>query len=437
MFKRWLFLLLVGGLCFRTSVSEARPAPLPFDFKGRLLVALSDADMVASAYANDKLGSAEGADALSVVRLNAASRRASLATVPISDSVTGPPTSVVVTPDGKYAIVIEVRGKRQPRAAPKMSALPLGHAIYVVSLVHPDQPRIVQHLRTFAQPYSASINSQGSLLAVSFGPLGASKKTPLAFYRFKNGRLSAPLTPSIPGWSSDSYLADIEFHPHKNVLALLRFSKATLSFVEVTSTKAGLKLSPWGNAVDVDKSPFLVRFSPDGRCALINGTKVPGTTRGSVSCVRLETSHSSDGSPQHKLVSRAQTGVIPEGLTVSPDGRWVVTVNLERSWEPLNSPSQGFFSSLTLMRLEPTTGTLQRVGDFPFDGVLPESAVFDNSSRFLAVTQFDYFDQTRKGGAITFWRLAGDKLDPKRAELVKLNTTIPVARGPHTIVLVR
>ena len=230
---------------------------------------------------------------------------------------------------------------------------------------------------------------------------------------------------------------DVEFHPRKNLLALLNFSQKKLSFVQVSSEGAGLRLSPWGNSVKVDKGPFLVRFSPDGRYALANGSDVAGSPRGSVLSVKLDAQRAPDGSPRHVLVARAATGVIPEGLAISPDGRWVVTTNLERSWTPFNDARQGFFSSLTLLRFDAKTGLLDRVGDFAFDGVLPETVVFDNSSRFLAVTQFDFFDPKRTGGAITFWRIAGDYAEPKRTELVKMDTSIPVARGAHSMVIVR
>ena len=94
-------------------------------------------------------------------------------------------------------------------------------------------------------------------------------------------------------------------------------------------------------------------------------------------------------------------------------------------------------SSLPLLRLDPETGLLDRVNDFAFDGVLPEAAIFDNSSRYLAVTNFDYFDPKRTGGSIDFWRIAGDRFDPKRTELVKMDFSIPVTRGAHSMAIVR
>lgn len=158
--------------------------------------------------------------------------------------------------------------------------------------------------------------------------------------------------------------------------------------------------------------------------------------RGSVSSIALDQTDRG-GDAKHALVSRAMTGVMPVGLAITPDGRWVVTANLERSTPGNESPSQGFFSSLTLLRFDAKQGRLERVGDYPQDAVLPEGIVFDNSSRFIAVTTFDHIDDRRVGGAVEFWRLSGDHADPSRVGLVKTNVSVPVARGAHSISIAR
>ncbi len=44
------------------------------------------------------------------------------------------------------------------------------------------------------------------------------------------------------------------------------------------------------------------------------------------------------GEVRHAMVSTIKTGVSPEGLAVSPGGKWVVATNLERSYLPYNAP---------------------------------------------------------------------------------------------------
>lgn len=434
----------VVGLFDSIAAQERQMVP-PFDFKGRFLVSVSDADMLPSAYIDGKLGAVDGADALSVIRLDRPGRELKAVEIPVSNSVTGPPAVIAATPDGKYAVVIETRAART-KTDIKLSDLKPGRAIFVVDLSDADQPKIVQRVEGFEQPLSISINFDGSLVAVSYDPGGAGKTTPLAIYRFAGGRLSAPVAPQIPGWMAGDELIDLEFHPKENTLALLNVNRAAISFVRVAEAGGQINISGWGNPVSVEKGPFLVRFTPDGRHVLTNSSYAPidgvsllpsAGLRGSVQSVRLNASATADGSPVHQLASRAATSSVPEGMSISPDGRYVVTTNLEQSAFALDDPKQGFFSSLTLLKLDQATGLLECAGDFAFDGVLPEMAVFDNSSRFLAVTNFTFFDPRRKGGSIDFWRIAGDHADPKRVELIKMDYSIPVTRGAHSMIIVR
>lgn len=185
-----------------TTVAQVRSPAAPFDFQGRFLVSVSDADMMPSAYIDDKLGPVDGADALSIIRLDRAGRELRAIETTVSNSVTGPPAALAVTPDGRYAIAIETRGSRPAKADPRLSDLALGRTISVVDLSDLDQPRVVQRVQGGEQPLSVSINAQGSLVAVSFDPNGAGKTTPIAIYRFSNGKLSAPATPQIPNWNT-------------------------------------------------------------------------------------------------------------------------------------------------------------------------------------------------------------------------------------------
>lgn len=445
MARTWIALAL--AVSTNTVLAQSPPPRFaPLDFQGRALVVVSDADMLASAYVDGRLGPIAGSDALSVIALGRHPRDLSAAAVPVSNSVAGPPVAVAVTPDGRYAIVVETFAPRPPgKVDAKFAELRFGNRIQVIDLSDFARPSVVQTLEGPVRPDSVSISPDGSTVAVALNPNGEGACTPLVLYPFRAGRLGAPVAPSIPGWRLGERLIHAEFHPTQPVLALLNETQAELSFVQVTGEGANQALQPWGNTVRIEKAPYMVRFTPDGRHAIVNalywGADVQGTwneaPRGSVVSVRIDARKAPDGSAVHALVSRAMTGVSPEGLAVSPDGTLVATTNLERSYLPLDDPRQTFFSSITLLRLDPRTGTLTRIADYAHDGILPEAAVFDASSRFLAVATFDQFDDRRGGGAVDFWRIARDALDPERLELVKTGYSIPVARGAHSMLLVR
>lgn len=434
-----LLLALAGTPLAAQSVP---PAGAPPRFAGRALISVSDADMVSSAYDDDDLGPPVGPDMLSVIRLDRPGGDYRAVEVAASNSVTGPPSSVAVTPDGRFAVVIETRGARA--GATKLRDLTPGRTITLVDLSRPDTPRVVQRLDGFTGPQAVAIDPTGALVAIAHRAQPG--VPPLSLHRLVNGRLSTAVAPVIPGWSAESSLIGIAFHPSRPVLALVDIARHTLSFVAYARTSSGqLGLSTWGNDVPVERNPYIVRFTPDGRHTLVNGTYAAygynlnpnAAPRGSVQSIRVAAAMDASGVPQHRFVARAETGAVPEGLEVSPNGRFVVTANLERSTPKPGSPQMARYGSMSLIRLDPDTGMLKRVGEFAFDGALPEMAVFDNASRFVAVTVFNQFDEPSAKGSIDFWRIETDPFDTERTELVKTRSSIPVTRGAHSLVVVR
>ncbi|MEM9736896.1 MAG: hypothetical protein AAF908_09865, partial [Pseudomonadota bacterium] len=85
---------------------------------------------------------------------------------------------------------------------------------------------------------------------------------------------------------------------------------------------------------------------------------------------------------------------------------------------------------LTLIRIDPETGRLTTIGTYAFDGILPEAAVWDASSSFVAVVNYDQLDLEREGGSIDFWKL----VTAPSPILVKLRRSFPTPHGPHSIV---
>lgn len=431
----------LGAIADLPSQGLAQNAGPTTPFQGRALLALSDADMKASAYIDGKLGSEAGPDMLSVIGLGVPPKEMRATAVPVSNSVAGPPQSLAVSPDGTFAIAVETWGPRPPnKPDATMKELAPGHEITVIDLTDLARPRVVERVRSFEHPLSVSIDRTGTLVAVAFGLPVRDGQPALALFRFKDGHLSAPIVPRIPNFAAQDVLISAQFHPKADELALVYSTHPRLALMRYDGATVVPELSLWGNEVGLDHQPFLVRFTPDGRFAVVNdmfyGADV-ADANGSLISVAIARSTQPDGTPVHKIVSHLQAENDPEGLAISPDGAWVVTTNLEHSPEPSGSEMQGFFSSITLYSLASESGRLAKVGVFPFDGVLPEAAEFDNSSRMLAVANFDCFDCSPGRGAIDFWRLSRDAANPGRVLLIRGNDSIPVARGPQSMAIVR
>lgn len=439
-----LFLSTSLAASASAQVAGSRDARGPMDFKGRFLVSAQDADMVASAYVNGLLGPREGRDTLAVIPLEGDPRGWRAQEVFASNSVGGPPAVVDLSPDGRYAVVIETWTERpQTDEVHRFSDLAFGNRLTVVDLSDPASPRTVQEIEGPARPEAVRFSPDGSLLAVSYHPAGGGKDAPLALYRFADGRLGEMVRPEIDGWDTSQRLIDLDWHPAEPILALVDGTGgATLRFARVTED---LAVEPFGNVVDIERAPFRAIFTPNGKHVVLSGlywgpdiqglwTEAP---RGSVLTVRMNAETREDGTVRHAFVDRSLTGVSPEGLAVSPDGRWVATTNLERSYLPYDDKRITWYSSITLAALDQETGDLTEVGTFAYDGILPEAAVFDNSSSYLAVANYDHFDDRKEGSSIDFWRLQSDPLDPGNIQLIKTGYTVPVTRGAHSMVIAR
>ncbi len=420
----------------------------PMDFEGRFIVSISDADMLSSAYVNGMLGPREGRDALSVIPLGGDPREWQAYEVEASNSVAGPPAAVDITPDGRFAFVVE---SFTPRPADgdglehTFGDLAFGDSLLVFDLADPRNPVLHEEVRLPLRPDAVRVNATGTIVAVSINPNGGGTETPIAVFPFGDGRLGEPSFPSVPAWVAGDRLIDLDFHPETDVLALINETGKDLRFVEVLEAGGEFSLELIGNVVETERAQYRVEFAPDGRHVLTNalywGADIQGTwneaPRGSVISVRYRAEERADGTVRHALVSRAITGVSPEGLAISPDGRWVATTNLERSFLPYDDPRITFFSSITLIEFDRETGALRRIGDFTYSGILPEAVLFDNSGNYLAVATYDHFDDRRMGGSIDFWRIAGDVQDPFRVELVKTEYSVPVTRGAHSMAISR
>lgn len=436
MLLRILYPLLL--LSFYSPVAQQLPPE--WNFQGKYLIAVSDADMLPSAYEDGRLGPLYGEDQLSVIRFDEGGNPYPLHTVAASNSVAGPPSVVAATSDGKYVFVIETFGARPGLSeAETFSDLAVGQRLSVFDLSNPARIIRSQVLGVPARPLSLSMSHDDQMLAISFHPAGGGAEHPIGLYPFENGRIAEPVYPNLPSWDKQHEMTDVVWHPKFRALAAVNNSEDQIHFYREHRGQ----LAAWGNTVKVNKYPFIGRFTSDGKHYLTNcmawGNDVANTwteaPRTTLVNIALE-HHEINGEPVHALTSQIMVGASAEGFAVSPDGRYVASVNMERSWLPYDDPRQTWFSSLSLISRNPVTGALSQLSTTPYYAVLPEMAVFDASGQYLAVVCSDRYDHAEAGGAIDFFKLVHDPLNPKREFFVQTRKSIPLRHGAHDIILV-
>jgi hypothetical protein len=132
------------------TAQQVAQAPT-YNFAGRYLLALSDADMVATAYIDNQLGEATPGvrDTLSVLPLpknfftqGLGSRENQVGQVNVSNCICGVADAMSVSKDGRMVYVVE---KKTPPANsnPRYDQLPSGNSLRAISLADPTQPRVV------------------------------------------------------------------------------------------------------------------------------------------------------------------------------------------------------------------------------------------------------------------------------------------------------
>lgn len=364
------------------------------------IVVVSDGDFLGSTYADGRLAPAgSGADVLTL--LSRRDGRFSSESVAVSNSVTGPPEVMALSPDGRRAYVVERLAQRSTGAL-RVPDLEPGRRLSIVSL--DGSPRVLGAVEIGANPESVRVSPDGRRLAITSSDTAGSyvHLVPIGV----DGQMDKVQTIKLadvgvvgdrPGPRQGITATFADWSPDGRRLAVNLNTLNRVAFFDVVAgpnPNLGLRLS--GAPIEVGPDPFVGRFSPDGRYYLtsdwgrnLGATSLAGRLperTSTLTVIRLADAGTKD--PVHRVVSEVATDRSAEGLAISRDGRRVATVNMrETAFDPAH-PRFTRSASVSLLDLNPVTGGLTKVAGTTFDGVLPEGAAFDADGEHLLVTVF-------------------------------------------------
>ena len=419
-------------------------------FGGRLLLAISDVDMPASAYVDGKLkvGSRDGKekDTLTIVRLpltfsGIPDRDVEMSELDLPNSVIGSPFALAVSPDGGVAYVLETFGEAPEgveSVANVFDDFPRISVLRSVDISDPMNPKKIDELELGPGYHTVDVHPRGHLLAVC----SDQPKEQIGLIGVENGEFGFFGRYALRGVEDESaQTGNIQWHPSGRFFAITLTMSDAVAFYALIGGRETEKpeIEPWGEQVKVGRFPYSGVWTPDGRHFITTddqwGDDVPGfyidPPPGELSVIRFE-SEEGDDRLEHRVVSKAESGISPEGIAVSPDGRLVATANLVRSFLPWDDSRLTQYSSMSLFDLNPLSGKIKHLADYRLQGILPESLVFDPTGESLAVAIYERFDPRDSRGAIEFWRILGT--DPPSLE--PSGYSISVKRGAHTLALV-
>ncbi|WP_019508393.1 hypothetical protein [Pleurocapsa sp. PCC 7319] len=423
------------------AIAKTPQSPLPVTFTGDKLLIASDADMVATAYADAKLDRVAGIeDTLTVLDLPLDSNNPQISAIEVSNSVMSWPQIIATSPDGQKAYIVEVRSRPEDgvQELETIDDMPEGKYLTVVDLANPAQPKIIESVAVGSNPEHISISPDGKLLAVNLQDQG---KELLIVRLQPDGKLGKrfyfPMLSN--GTRMDNQTAI--WHPSGKYLAMTQDQNSRIGFYNVTEIPNDeIQVKPFGQPLEVGNHLSHPKFTSDGRFLLVCDLKWSTRSQpllnflmnptGETISIRFEPE--SGKSPA--IASRVEIGLSPEGFALSPDDSLIATVNMRRTYLPNYIPAwRGkSYSSLSLVKFDSQSGKLTNIDEYGFEGLLPEQVTFDAEGKSLAVVIFNYREPSPKTGTVEFWNVvSGDK-----PRLERTGSKIDVVRGAHDIVLV-
>ncbi|MBB3407352.1 6-phosphogluconolactonase (cycloisomerase 2 family) [Rhizobium sp. BK316] len=385
-----------------TSAALAQSADILSAITAGRVAVISDGDYIARTYADSALPPEEAGHADMLTVLSIADGRVTKSAISVSNSVTAAPEILELTPDGRNAFVTERLGQR-PDGARTARDLPAGNRVFAIDLSDAANPRLADTAEIGINPESLAVSPDGRTIAIVSNTSEASL---LQIVEFSDGRFgdvakfdlaALGIEGSAEGARSGVTATNVQWHPSGRYLAVNINTQDRIAFFEFRNAEAGPSVQPWGNTVSVGRDPFVGRFTQDGRHYLTSNwgrnfaaTSLDGRipkASSTMTVIRLAGPETANA--RHERLGTIETGVSAEGMAVSPDGRMVATINMQGTSFPEGSPRHQREASVSLLTFDPRTGTLTKVGDFAFEGVLPEGATFDLSGDHLLTTVFE------------------------------------------------
>lgn len=433
-------LLIILGLCSILSAcggqSIVLEQELSADFKGRILAA-SDADMLATAYADGVLNKVEGVeDSLSLISVTKG-KPVIVSQQHVSNSVVSWPSIIAWNENLKLAYVAETRGlhnSEDQKVDDVWKDLPKGNKISVVDFNDPVNPKTIQSIAIGENIQGVSINSMANLLVAGSTEKGkeivvaklTDGKIDQRFY-FTNNEIKEVE-------DNNSGIRTIEFHPSENIIAA-NLNNTHLVFYRIENQEDSVSIQQLGESVEVAKHWSVGNWHPSGKYFILTDVAWGKGTLGAIMNGKgslVSVAFADSGS--HEVISKTKVGLSPEGFDISPDGHYAIVANMRRTYG-----SKKFWfvparknSSLSLVKIDEHTGELATLGKpYGFEGALPEDAIFDLESNSIAVAVYHKQDEAfPTKGWIDFWELENDKLFKTKEQLF-------ITRGVHNLLLIK
>ena len=322
-----------------------------------------------------------GKDTLTVIDISKPDTPQIASSIPLMNSVVGPPTSLAVTPSGDIALVAN---SLEPVVQGWGHRLEPDNKVFLIDL-KANPPAVIGTVTVGKQPSGMAISPKGDLALVANRADGTISVLSI------RGKEVLVLDTVTVGAGTDQVSAIAITPDGKQALAV----KSAANKVALLSID-GQKVTYGKRDLPAGIFPYNIAVTPDGKLALTADTGNGGSSDGNVdtvSVIDLEADPS-------RVIDHVTVGDSPEGLAISPKGDLAVTIEARGS----NMPRTAFFhhsaGAVTALKIDGRKVT--KTGEINVGG-LPEGAVFSPDGQYLYVGNF-------MDGDLWVLRVEGSKL---------------------------
>jgi DNA-binding beta-propeller fold protein YncE len=305
---------------------------------------------------------ASGNDAVLIVDLANPEAPKIVASLPLENSIVGPPTNLAISPNGAIALVADSMTVTEDSGVRKMVPT---DKLFVIDMKS-DPPKLVDTVTLGKQPSGLSFSPKGDMALVCNRADGT-----ISILKIDGTKVTQTGTIQIsPG------VSHVEFTPDGKHALALKSPDNKLAVLDVDGDKVTynkLDLPTYG-------FPYNVVVSPDGKLAITADNGGGGSSDGNMDAVTVV---DLEGDHPH-VIAHLTVEDAPEGLAMSPNGEFAVVANVNGS----NMPQAWFHhktGSVTVLKIVGKTVTPIKTIQV---GALPEAVMITPDSRYIYVGNF-------------------------------------------------
>jgi DNA-binding beta-propeller fold protein YncE len=284
-------------------------------------------------------------------------------TLPLMNSIFGPPTNLAVTPDGTLGLVANSMDWTPDGA--NWKAVP-DNKLYVIDLTA-NPPRLIDTVAVGKQPSGMSVNRAGNLALIA-----NRNDNSISVLSIQGKQVKL-----IDSVAMGEQVSAVVFTPDGKRAIASKFPGHKVSLLNVD----GQKVTYDKRDISVGLWPYNLGVTTDGKLVLTPDNGNSGRSDGHIDTVTVV---DIEANPP-RVVDKVVVGDSPEGFAVNPNGRMAVAIMLGGSDGPKNSWFYHRNGSVVTLKIDGKKVT--KTGEVPVGGV-PEGAVFSPDGRWLYVGNY-------------------------------------------------